>query len=667
VSFRTLRELASEPNRKFPRGLLAAAVAVTAGIALLVAGPADAVAAPRIDLRVLVVTDGTPGVDAVTAQLEREGVPTDVVDVRQADRPAITAAFLAAADDHARYQGIVLPTESVLNASEVAELAAYESRFAVRSIVAYTWAGPHVGQSTAWSGTLDGGTLTVTDAAKADGFGYLAGTVGVDDRDPTVPETYGALGVAADGADFTPLVTASAPGGAGAGSVAGVYRRDGREQLVLTIALNRYQTHALVLGHGLVNWLTRGVHLGHWRNWFGLHVDDIFLPDNRWHRAGNCTSGDNCPPGVTAPTIRMRPSDVDKLVLWQYANGIKLDLAYNAEGSVEAGAADLLTARLVANRQEFRWLNHTYSHEYLGCVQDYSVVPWRCATDPATGATRWVPQADIAAEITRNTAWARGRNIPVDGRELVTGEHSGLRTLPQMPQDNPNLAPALGTAKVAFLAADASREPGPRAVGPAVTVPRHPMNIFYNVATVDEEVDEYNWVYTRSADGGSGICESNPTSTCIAPLGRDGFLNHIVPVEVGIAFGHVVSADPRPHYAHQSNLTEDRILYPVLDRLLALYRRTFAANTPLVNPRFLAVGELMQRQAMWRAGAGAVTGYRQGDTVTVTNSGAALDVPVTVPTGASAGSGQFGQAYGGQRSAWQRIAAGATFTVRLPA
>ena len=33
-----------------------------------------------MDLRVLVVTDGTPGVDAVSAQLDREGVPYDTID-----------------------------------------------------------------------------------------------------------------------------------------------------------------------------------------------------------------------------------------------------------------------------------------------------------------------------------------------------------------------------------------------------------------------------------------------------------------------------------------------------------------------------------------------------------------------------------------------------------
>jgi hypothetical protein len=650
--------------------------------AFLVAGPAGAAdPAPRVDLRVLVVTDGTPGVDAVRAQLEREGVPFDEIDTRTAGRPAITATVLSPAAGHGRYQGVVVPSEAAVPASENTILADYERTFGVRRIVAYTWAGPHAGQSTAWSGNLDGGSLTVTAAGKAAGFGYLTGTIPVDDRQAGVSEAYAALGTAAAGADFSPLVTGSAPGGGASGSVAGVYKHDGREELVVTTALNRYHTHGMVLGHGLVTWLTKGVNLGYWRNFFSLHVDDVLLPDDRWNAANNCTAGDGCPPSVPLQPIRMVPADVDALVAWQQRTGVKLDVAFNAAGSVEAGSADPLTARLVARKADLRWLNHTYSHPYLGCVKDVSVVPWRCAAQPSTGTVTYVSQADITAEITKNVDWAKSKNISIDKRELVTGEHSGLRSLPEMPADNPNLAPALQATGVAFVASDASREPQPRVIGPARTVPRHPMNIYYNTATVAEAVDEYNWIYTREEDGGSGICASNPASTCIEPLGANGFTSYIVPMEVRIAFDHVVSADPRPHYAHQSNITEGRILYPVLDALLARYKQTFAASAPVVNPRMSAVAEQSLRQENWRAAvnSGAVTGYRRGDKVTIVNSGqSAVNVPVTAPAGTRTMSlnllglevpgAEIGEAYGGQRSGWLALAkSNGTLTLKLPA
>src|SRR6185369_2554567 len=221
-------------------------------------------------------------------------------------------------------------------------------------IIAYTWANPAVGLTTTWSGTLDGAQLTVTDAAKASGFGYLKGSLDIDNRDPGVAESYGYLAAAAAGAGFTPLVSATAPGGGPSGALMGVYAHDGREELVVTLAMNRFQTHAMVLGHGLVQWLTKGVHLGHWRNWFSVHVDDVLLPDDRWHTGANCTVGDSCnvarDPGQYPynTTIRMNATDVDTLIAWQNARGVKLDLAFNGEGSVDAGPADPLTAKLVA-------------------------------------------------------------------------------------------------------------------------------------------------------------------------------------------------------------------------------------------------------------------------------------------------------------------------------
>jgi hypothetical protein len=417
-----------------------------------------------------------------------------------------------------------------------------------------------------------------------------------------------------------------------------------------------------------------------------VHIDDVFLPDNRWDSAANCTVGDDCNPTRDPASkpynqlIRMTPSDVDNAVAWQQRQQFKFDFAYNAMGSVEAGAGDPLTAALVDHADDFRWINHTYAHLYLGCVQDFTVSPWRCATDPATGGTRWMSKQDIVQQITDNINWADSHGLPIDYRELVTGEHSGLRSLPQVSTDNPNFGPALDETGVTLTGSDASRELWPRPVGAARTVPRYPMNIYYNTGTVREAVDEYNWIYTRRADGGSGLCENNPSSTCIAPLTpAAGFTGYVVPIEGRIAFDHVVSVDPRPHYAHQSNLAEDRILYPVLDTVLARYRATFTAATPMVNARFSAIEQQMRRQDLWRAALAArsVTAYLQDGRVSVVNGGAAVDVPITVPTGTrtatvrSDGSevlgGQYGEAYGGQRSAWKNVPRGGRQYLRLPA
>jgi hypothetical protein len=670
--------------------IVAGAVALLglAGIALAQPALADTAPKQRIDLRVLVLDDGTTGIDTLRAQLDREGVPHTVVALGTAGRPAITPAFLADTVNgvrRAKFQGVIVPNEGAVTGAEAEALAGFEREFKVRQIDAYTWANPNVGQSTAWSGVLDGATMQVTDAGRAAGFGYLRGPVPIDDRDPAVLESFGYLGAAAPaaGATFTPLVTATKPGGGASGTVMGVYTRDGREELAITLAANRYQTHAMELGHGLITWLTRGVHVGHVRNWFSVHVDDVFLSDDRWDTVHNCTVGDACnaqrSPAVLPfnAAIRMTKDDVTALIAWQDANGMKLDMVFNGGGSVEAGAGDPLTAAFVANKGRFRWINHTYQHPYLGCVQDFSVSPWRCATD-AAGNTRWVPQADIAAQIRQNADWARGQGIAFDASELVTGEHSGLKTLPQMPADNPGLAPALDAAGVRYVASDASREQASRPIGGAVTVPRFPMNIYYNVATVAEQVDEYNWVYTSRADGGSGVCQDNPASTCIKPLGADGFAGYIVPLEARIAYDHLVSANPAPHYAHQSNLAEDRILYPVLDAVLDRYRATYTSATPVLNPKFAETALQNRRQAAWAAAlrAGTVQAYLLDGRVTVENKGTgAVDVPLTMPAGTKlvtasllgveVGGGTFGEAYGGERSAWRTIAKGGQQLLRV--
>ncbi|GGM57110.1 hypothetical protein ACFFX1_29025 [Dactylosporangium sucinum] len=663
------------------RRIVAGALALVgiAGIAL--ARPALAAAAPkqRIDLRVLVLDDASTGIDMLRAQLDREGVPYTTVALGAAGRPQITAAFLAdtvSGTRRAKFQGVVVPNESAVSGAEATALADFEREFKIRQIDAYTWANPAVGQDLVWSGTLDGAALTVTDAGKAAGFGYLKGTVRIDDRDASVIESYGYLGRKAQNATFTPLVTGTKSGATG--SLLGVYEHDGREELVVTLAANRYQTHAMELGHGLVTWLTKGVHLGITRNYFSVHVDDVFLPDDRWDTVHNCTVGDDCNPQrdpAVLPynsTIRMTPDDVRAAVAWQRASGVKLDMAFNGGGSVEAGAGDPLTKAYLADKGQFRWINHTYEHPYLGCVQDFSVTPWRC-----TG--QWMSQTDITAQIKNNADWARGKGIAIDATELVTGEHSGLRTLPQMPADNPNLAPALNATGIRYIASDASREQAPRAVGNATTVPRFPMNIYYNVATVAEEVDEYNWIYTSRADGGSGICEDNPaTSTCIDPLGAAGFQQHIVPTEARIAYDHVVSGNPAPHYAHQSNLAEDRILYPVLDAILARYRATYTAATPVVNPKFAESAQQNQRVAAWRTAVqnGTVEAYTLDGRVTIVNKGAAVEVPLTMPNGTKLvtlsllgleiGGGAFGDAYGGERSAWRSVPRNGQQLLRLP-
>src|SRR5690349_18166 len=116
--------------------VLAAVPVVAVGVG---AAPAQALG-QRVNLRVLVVTNGDSASLAIATELDREGVPYTQVDLRTAGRPAITAAFLAdAASGTGRYQAVVLPNQAGggLAAAEVAALTAYETQYGVRQVNGY--------------------------------------------------------------------------------------------------------------------------------------------------------------------------------------------------------------------------------------------------------------------------------------------------------------------------------------------------------------------------------------------------------------------------------------------------------------------------------------------------------------------------------------------------
>lgn len=651
-----------------------AAVSAAAGLLALGVGVpgASAAAEPRVDLKVLVVDDGGSAVQAITAQLKSTGIPYTTVDLNDTNRPAVTTAFLSdtvGGTPRAKYQGVVLPHEAPFGAgsAEQTALEDFERTFGIPQVDAYTWAHPGVGldytTEGGWAGSLDGHEAAVTAQGRAGAFGYLDGAFTFEDNDPSISESYGYA--ARPRAGFTSYVDVPVPGGPGRGSLVGEYAADGRRQLVVTFAYNQYQQQFRLLARGIVEWLTQGVHLGQARNYLAVHVDDVFAPDARWDTERNCTPGDiDCVGGggEEAPPIRMTEQDAVRAAQWQRESGFRLDMVYNAgsgeEWKAEHGGTDALATRLLADRNQYRWINHTYTHPFLGCVQDTSTVPWSCAKN-ADGSIRYMSRSEISAQIRDNHTWGVTKGLPLDRTELVTGEHSGLKNLPQQPVDNPNLAGALADNGVKWIASDNSRESAQRPVGSALTVPRYPMNVYYNTGTAEEMADEYNWIYTSQADGGSGICESNPASTCLdEPLDvATGYAEHIVPQEARAALGHAISNDPRPHYVHQSNLAEDRILYPVLDKVLADHGALFADNTPLENLRQSAIGTEFKRRDAWQSALSQnrVTAYRLGSKVTV-SAPSGVQIPVTVPEGTRKqlllGTAVFGTPYAGLRSAW---------------
>jgi hypothetical protein len=185
---------------------------------------------------------------------------------------------------------------------------------------------------------------------------------------------------------------------------------------------------------------------------------------------------------------------------------------------------------------------------------------------------------------------------------------------------------------------------------------RYPTNIYYNVSTEAQEVDEYNHLYLPPPNG---ACVNSSTTTCLSAPAT--FADIINSVDLGM-FQHIMGNDPRPHYFHQTNMmgtpppgppttgtppatspsVGDGLYYSTMNQLLATYNSYF--NVPIEQPTSLAVAQLLAQQAAWAAN-NQVSGYIQGNQVTVTNSGAAAQIPLSgIPT--------VGSSYGGTQSGW---------------
>ncbi|HKP55551.1 MAG TPA: hypothetical protein VJV78_02460 [Polyangiales bacterium] len=629
----------------------------------------------RIELQVLVLSARDVGTGMVKAQLSEVGVPFTEIDLEDPSRPQIDEAFLCRGSSlfvrQAAFQALVLPNEAPvqLRPAERAALDAFQREFNIRRLDSYVYPSAAVQlQAPVYAGSLDGLAAQPTDAGRNGPFGYLAGPVSLDDQRPDLIESYGYLAVPLPPLgerSFTPLVQVREL------AVIGVYRDSGREEMVITAALNAQQLQAQALFPGVLRWLTRGVHFGSERQYLTVHVDDVFLGDARWIPAHHCTRGNDCPPGVSAPDIQLQAADVEHLLAWQARNAFVLDMVYNGGGYaawLEDHGSFAAAEPLIARRSELRWINHTYSHEYLGCVRDLAAPGLPCAFEPS-GAVRWVAPQTIDVEIGGNVEFARQYGLPIRPDELVTGEHSGLRRAPAEPVDNPYFVAALEAGAIAWVASDASREPAQREVGAARSVPRYPLNLYFNVGTRGELVDEFNWIHCSAADGGSGACERDPRATCLLPVPFEaGFERELVPREARAMLLRALSNDPRPHYVHQSNVAEERLLYPLLERVLAEYRKLFGPDAPLIQLRFGEAGLELLQQASWRAYRHNVTGYIEAGRLTISvSSSGALRVPLTLPLGAQSGGVAVLPRYAGQQTGWRSVKPLLDLAFELPA
>jgi hypothetical protein len=204
----------------------------------------------------------------------------------------------------------------------------------------------------------------------------------------------------------------------------------------------------------------------------------------------------------------------------------------------------------------------------------------------------------------------------------------------------------------------------------ATGIPRYPTNIYYNVSTNAEEVDEYNTLYLPTGDG-TGACAAPRTDCSPAGTAPYTITQIVASVDQGM-FQHMMGNDPKPHYFHQSNLMSvagqgDGLYYETMNPLITEYDGYFVTNSataqnnaPIEQLTTAQIGDLLNEQSAWAAGQTHVTGSINGNVVTITNTGAALQLPLTGMT-------DVGTGYAGTVSGWANAPAGtSTHTAITP-
>ncbi len=269
-------------------------------------------------------------------------------------------------------------------------------------------------------------------------------------------------------------------------------------------------------------------------------------------------------------------------------------------------------------------------------------------------------------------------------------------------EQNPYFTPALQAAGITTVGADASKAyPNPPdgqfgigatytgatyaagqpfVDGTAQVAPRHPLNIFYNVANNAQELDEYNTLYSSAAPNSQ--CHNTAVTTCSSTLYT--FPQVINQVVTGM-MQNLLSNNPEISYVHQTNImgtppyssvlppanyvpaataqpgtNGDGTLYEALNPLISEYDSYFNSTTPYVQLTLGAVGDVLGDQSAWSAVQAAasptVTASETNGVVTVHNTGTgSVNVPITVPPGTTVGGSAFGQSYGGELSDWTTI------------
>ena len=323
----------------------------------------------------------------------------------------------------------------------------------------------------------------------------------------------------------------------------------GRERLALTFAQNPYLLHTELLGYSLANWLTRGVHLGDYRRFNQLDIDDWFLADDVF---------DDVTKTLLYGAFRLSASDAMALPAqmnalrsaYPAASAFKFAIMFNGSGAnlsapascdANAGGVEPLTSVTLCLKNTFDWVNHTYDHENLD------------TTDYAFAVGQIKPNYDVAASLGLNLSRHTLLTGEMSGLGYYNLSGSGIKTDYGLGASNRPFLQAAQDNGVWYVPSNHSVPSQVDATCPTCgiihplnnsifLVPRWPTNIFYDVTNPAQTAAAYNSVY-----GPGGTAAYWP-----APLSYDQILDK----ESDIALNHWLSGSPFPHYMHQGNLRQ---------------------------------------------------------------------------------------------------------------
>jgi hypothetical protein len=582
-----------------------------------------------LNLKILIISsDGNEAdLPAITQALDYTGTPYTVY--KAALTPNGLTPGMLSNNCQGNYQGVILTNgqlsyfngsawTSALSQTEWTNLWTYEASFGVREVSWYTYPTADFGFQ-APTGAVDTSTAPLSVQLTAQGkttFSYMNPSSVVQIQNAY---TYLAQPLA-DGAT-TPLIT-DAQGNALA--LIHAYT-DGRQTLATTYDSNPNLLHEIVYSYGYINWLTSGLFLGYRHVVMSPQSDDEFIDDDIWTPSTACGT----PVDQTGTTYRITGADLQAFTNWQkqvraggIAPNLMVSMAFNGTGTVPgAYTPDTLTAQAKTDQSEYYWISHTYDHTNL---------------DNVNGTT-------TTTELTQNNQVAQQMGFTnYSSDNMVTPDVSGLT--------NSAFLQAASNFGIRYLVSDTSvagyNNPAPNVgiynplVPSILEVPRHPVNLFYNVATPDEWTAEYNCMYASY-------------------WGHNLTYAELIDEESQNLLIYLLRGDLDPWMFHQPNLAAydgtHSLLGDLLDATLAKYAKYY--NVQVLFPSFDDIGATFANRIHY--GNAGVTASITGKTLTLTAQNAAT-VPVTGVN--STGSEQ----YGGQYISYITLNAGQSVTIPLP-